>query len=156
MQADSVQDILDKIEDESFLAPTAIASGYETVADVIRETPEIQTLLANADVSLPLIRKRYREQEAHMTDATRLVFFVIFGLTRDREMLPDIVSRLKQYTRLSAATLTWPWHPYLHGLKALELITAGQVQTPGTGGSAKQFRNFLDEVERWATTHLKA
>ena len=152
MQADIVQNILEKIEDESFLAPTSIASGYGTVADVIAETPEIQTLLADADVSLPLIRKRYREHEASMADATRLVYFVIFGLTRDREMLPDIVSRLKEYARLSLATLTWPWHPYLHGVKALELITGGQVQTPGTGGSAKDFDKFLDEVERWAAT----
>lgn len=152
MQAETVQDILNKIEDESFLAPTSIASGYETVADVIAQTPEIQTLLANADDSLPLVRKRYRQDETNMADATRLVYFVIFGLSRDREILPDIVARLKQYEVLSAATLMWPWHPYLHGVKALELITGGHVRTPGTGGSAQQFRKFLDEVERWAAT----
>ena len=154
MQADSVQDILDKIEDESFLAPTSIASGYGTVADVIEHTPEIQALLANADVSLPLIRKRYRKDEANMADATRLVYFVIFGLARDREILPDVVASLKQYEGLSTATLMWPWHPYLHGVKALELITGGHVQTPGTGGSAQQFQKFLDEVEQWAATNF--
>jgi hypothetical protein len=155
MQADTVQNILDKIEDQSFLAPTSIASGYDTVADVIGQTPEIETLLANADASLPLIRERYRQDDASMAEATRLVYFVIFGLARDREMLPDIVARLKQYERLSTATLIWPWHPYLHGVKALESITGGHVQTPGTGGSAKQFRKFLDEVERWAAANPK-
>ena len=144
--------LLETIEAESFLAPTSIASGYGTVADMVSATPEVQSLLEDKERTLPLLRARYREQEAKMPDAARLVYFVVFGAARDREMLPDILSYLKTIGRRSTS-LIWPWHPFIHGVHALELITGGDVRGPGTGGSAKQFDEFVTQVEQWAATH---
>ena len=147
----SMDELLGTIEDESFLRQTFIASGYGAVADILSSTPEVQSLLNDKERSLPLLRARYREQEAEMSDAARLVYFVIFGEARDREMLPEIVSYLKAMRGLSTSLL-WPWHPFLHGVRALELITGGDVRGPGTGGSAKQFDQFVTQVDEWAKT----
>ena len=153
VQQSDVSRILDTIEVEGFLHPTFIASGHGTVADVLGATHEVQALLNNKKASLPLLRARYREQDTTMADGVRLVYFVIFGLARDRQMLGEIISYLKRVQGLSISKLMWPWHPFLHGARALELITGGQVQAPGTGGSAKLFENFLTQVENWAKTH---
>jgi hypothetical protein len=154
VQQSDVSRILDTIEAEGFLHPTFIASGHGTVADVLGATHEVQTLLDNREASLPLLRARYREQDAIMADGPRLVYFVIFGLARDRQMLGEIVSYLKRVQGLSTSKLMWPWHPFLHGARALELITGGQVQAPDTLASAKQFDQFLTQVESWTKTEV--
>lgn len=153
MQQSEIAEILDRIEEESFLYPTFIASGHQTVADILSETREVQALLDERSVSLPLMRARYREEGARMSDGVRLVYFVVFGLARDRQMIPEIVSYLKRTKGLSTSTLMSPWHPFLHGARALELITDGQAQAPGSGDSMKQFDRFLDRVEEWAHSH---
>src|SRR5215510_6601400 len=137
-QHPDIAELMEKLEAESFLGPTLIASGYGSVADIISATTEVQSLLDDEERSLPLLRARYREREPRMPDAARLVYFVIFGVARDREMLPEILSYLKAIGRRSTS-LIWPWHPFIHGVHALELITGGDVRGPGTGGSAKQF-----------------
>lgn len=151
-QHPDVAELIEAIEDESFLGPTSIASGYGTVADIVGATPEVQSLLDDEERSLPLLRVRYREKRDRMSDAVRLVYFIIFGVARDREMLPEIVSYLKTIGRRSTS-LIWPWHPFIHGVHALELITGGAVRGPGTGGSAKQFDEFVTQVEQWSQTH---
>lgn len=88
-----------------------------------------------------------------MADGTRLTYFVFFGLARDHQMIEDIISHLKRYRGLPASTIMSPWHPFLHGAKALELITGGQVKAPVRGGAGKQFDEFLTGVENWAKTH---
>lgn len=148
----NMTELLETIEAESFLQPTFIASGYGTVADILSTTPEVQSLLDDKERSLPLLRARYRELEEELADTARLVYFVIFGLARDREMLPEIVAYLKAMRGLSTS-LIWPWHPFIHGVHSLELITGGDVRGPGTGGSAKQFDEFVTQVEQWARTH---
>jgi len=152
MEQPNLPGILEQIEAESFLRPTSLASGYGTVAEILGDTPEVQTLLAHQNVSLPLLRARYRDRDASMPDVVRLVYFVVFGVARDREMLPAISSYLKWCLELPISKLTSPWQAFLHGARALELITGGQVRTPGTGGSAKQFNEFLNQVENWAKT----
>jgi len=154
LQESDVSRILETIETESFLHPTFIASGHGTVAEVLGATHEVQTLLDNKKVSLPLLRARYREQDPTMADGARLVYFVLFGLARERQMLGEIVSYLKRVQGLSTSKLMWPWHPFLHGVHALELITGGQVQAPDTRASAKQFDQFLTQVENWTRTHM--
>ena len=156
MQQADTSKILDAIEDESFLNPTFIASGHGTVADVLGSTPEVQALLADKSASLPLIRSRYRGRDGAMSDGARLAYFVVFGLARDHEMIRDILSYLRRGRSLPTSQLMWPWHPFLHGAKALEMITGGNVQAPGSGGSEKQFDEFLTRVEDWAKTHKDA
>ena len=156
VEQSDVSRILDTIEAESFLLPTLIASGHGTVADVLGATHEVQTLLDNRESALPLLRARYRERDTTMADGARLVYFVIFGLARDRQMLGEIVSYLKRVHDLSTSRLMWPWHPFLHGARALELITGGQVQAPDTRTSAKQFNQFLTQVESWAKLHVNS
>ena len=153
MQQQTLLAILEKIEVESFLRPTFNASGYQAVADDLGATPEVQTLLAYQDASLPLMRARYRELAASMPDTARLVYFVVFGLARDRQMIREIVSYLKQCRVLPIEKLTSPWLAFLHGVHALELITGGQVQAPNSGGSGKQFDKFLTQVEKWAKSN---
>ncbi len=153
MQRPEIAGILDTIEEESFLRPTLIASGRGTVVVVLEGTQEVQTLLAERDASLPLMRARYREQDSEMTNEARLVYFVVFGLARDGQMLREISSYLRSVRGFPASVLMSPWHPFLHGADALELITGGQIRAPGTGGSAKQFDQFLTQVEKWATTN---
>ena len=148
-KSSNIDELLETIEAESFLRPTGIASGYGTVAEMVTATPEVQSLLEDKERTLPLLRARYREHQAKMPDAARLVYFVIFGAARDREMLPDIVSYLKAMGRRSTS-LIWPWHPFIHGVHSLDLITGGEVRGPGTGGSAKQFEEFVTQVEQWA------
>src|SRR5205823_903005 len=92
MQQSDIVGILDTIEEESFLNPTFIASGHKTVADILSQTREVQALLDDKSASLPLMRARYQEQGARMADGVRLVYFVVFGLARDRQMLPEIIS----------------------------------------------------------------
>ena len=152
MQQPNVPGILEKIEEESFLRPTFISSGYGMVADIIGETEEVQTLLANRETSLPYMRARYRERSASMPDEVRLVYFVVFGLAHDRQMVREISSYLKRCLDRPIAQLIWPWLAFLHGAHALELITGGQIRGPGTGGSAKQYNQFLTEVENWTRT----
>ena len=156
MQRPEIAGILNTIEEENFLRPTLIASGRGTVVVVLEGTQEIQTLLAERDASLPLMRARYRERDSEMTDEVRLVYFVIFGLARDGQMLSDISSYLKRVLRYPASVLMSPWHPFMHGADALELITGGQIRAPRTDGSVKQFDQFLTEVENWTKTHLKS
>ena len=156
VQQSDVNRILDTIEAEGFLHPTLIASGHGTVAEVLGGTHEIQALLDNKEVSLPLLRARYREQDPTMADGARLVYFVILGLAQDRQMLGEIVSYLKRVQSLSTSKLMWPWHPFLHGVHALELITGGQVQAPDTRASAKQFVQFLTQVENWIKTEVNS
>lgn len=151
MQRPEIAGILDTIAEESFLRPTLIASGRGTVAVVLEATQEVQTLLDEQDASLPLMRARYREHDSEMTDEARLVYFVVFGLARDRQMLREISSYLRRVRGFPASVLMSPWHPFLHGADALELITGGEVQSPASDGSAKQFDEFLARVEKWAT-----
>ena len=153
MQQSDIDRILDAIEEESFLNPTFIASGHGTVADVLGSTPEVQALLDGKNTSLPIMRARYREQDARMADGARLVYFVVFGLARDRQMIKDITSSLKRYRGLPISTLMSPWHPFLHGAKALEQITGSEIHAPVSGTSAKQFDEFVNRVEEWAKTH---
>lgn len=153
MEQSNIVRILDAVEQESFLNPTFIASGHETVADIIGETPEVQALLDHKSSSLPLMRARYRERNAMITDGARLVYFVVFGLAHDREMIRDIISYLKSCRSMSTSTLLWPWHPFLHGMHALEKITGGQIQAPKSSGSMKQVDEFLTRVLKWEETH---
>ncbi len=152
MQQSELIGVLEKIEAEDFLRPTFLASGYGTVADVIGATEEVRTLLANKDGVLPELRTRYRERKASMPDTAHLVYFVVFGLARDRQMTSEIISYLKQCMVLPIEQLKSPWLAFLHGARALELITNGSVRTPGTGGSRKQFEEFLSDVQAWADT----
>jgi hypothetical protein len=156
MQQPNVPGILEKIEAESFLRPTFISSGYGMVGDIVGETEEVQTLLANKEASLPFMRARYRERDARMRDEIRLVYFVVFGLARDRQMVREISSYLKWCLDRPIEQLIWPWLAFLHGAHALELITGGQIRAPGTGGSAKQFDQFLTQVENWTDTHVNS
>ena len=155
MQQSEIIRILEVIEQEEFITPTFIASGHETVAHILGEKAEFKTLLHHKGSSLPLMRERYREQDAKMTDEVRLVYFVAFGLARDREMTRDIILYLNRFRDKPISSLLSPWHPFLHGMHALEKITGGQIQAPGSSGSMKQFDEFLNRITKWldSTVH---
>ena len=149
MEEASLTKILDAVEQPGFLDSTAIASGHETVARILAETPEIQTLLENRTATLPVMRSRYQQRDARMTDNARLVYFIVFGLARDREMIDAIIAYLKRSLNARTSQLMSPWHPFLHGVQALERITEGQVQAPRSSGTKGQFEEFLQQVEKW-------
>jgi hypothetical protein len=150
-----VVESLNAIEKEDFLEPTIIASGHTTVVDVLKRMPEIQLLIEHQNVSLPLMRSRYREQEATMPDAVRLVYFIVFGLTQDLEMTDDIISYLKRCRGLSQDVLLSPWHPYLHGLRTLSKFTNGEVQAPSDFAPVSELDKFLDQFEKWKKLHSR-
>jgi hypothetical protein len=153
MEQANLAEILDAVERESFLDSTFIASGHATVARILAETPEIQTLLQNKTASLPLMRSRYKQHDATMTDNARLVYLIVFGLAGDREMIDTIIAYLKRSLNGPPSQLMSPWHPFLHGAQALERITEGQVQAPRSSGTKGQFEEFLRQVEEWEKTH---
>lgn len=153
MQQTELDRALSRIEDERFLRQTFMSSGYAAVADILADTEEVRMLLANKDSALPLMRARYRELEASMPDTARLSYFVVFGLARDRQMVGDIAAYLKRVMVLPIDKLTTPWLGFLHGVHALELITNGQVRSPGTGGTRKQFEELIAGAQAWAKTH---
>ena len=144
---------LDEIEKEYFLEPTIIASGHETVVYVVSRMREIQLLIERPNVSLPLMRTRYRERDATMPDEVRLVYFIVFGLTQYREMTDDIISYLKRCRGLSKDILFSPWHPYLHGLQTLAKFTNGEVQPPSESAPVSELDKFLDQFEGWKKLH---
>jgi len=144
---------LDEIEKEYFWEPTIIASGHTTVVYVVSRMREIQLLIERPNVSLPLMRTRYRERDATMPDEVRLVYFIVFGLTQYREMTDDIISYLKRCRGLSEDILLSPWHPYLHGLRTLAKFTNGEVQAPSDFAPVSELDKFLDRFERWQKLH---
>ena len=86
-QADIVC-ILDAIEQQDFIEETYIASYYTVVANIIGKNPKIMLLLEQKRGSFSLILARYREKKASMTDETRLVYFVLFGLCCNTIAIP--------------------------------------------------------------------
>jgi hypothetical protein len=100
------------------------------------------------------MRGRYRERGDNMADEARLVYFVIFGLERDREMIRDILSYLQRCRHMPPSTLLSPWHPFLHGMNALGKITGGWAQAPKSSLAIAQFDDFLNRVAEWERNHL--
>lgn len=150
MQQPDVDSNLNAIERKDFLAPTYIASGYNTVADIVSQMPEVKFLLDHKSSSLPLMRARYRDRGGSMPDAVRLVYFVVFGLLHDKEVIPDIILYLRGCRDLPSGTLLSPWHPFLHGIQALSEITNHQIQAPGSSEILRLHEEFLTSVENWA------
>jgi hypothetical protein len=155
MDDTTLNQILDEFEQPGFLNPTMIASGHGTVADVIGTMPNIRVLVEQRSSSVPLITARYRERDAAMADHERLVYFVVFGLLNQRQMSHDIIAYLRGCRRVPHSTLASPWHPFLHGIKTLELFTGGQVQAPKSNASMKEFERFIDGVAKWEQTHTQ-
>jgi len=155
MEHKDIADTLNTIEQESFLAATLIASGHETVANILIESAEIKALIDNKAVSLPAVRDRYQGQEAKLADHARLVYFVFFGLAHDALMIDEIKTYLLRNHDLPDSTLLSPWHPYLHGMNAIEKITDGQVIAPDSSNARTQLEAFLAQVTRWEAQHTK-
>jgi hypothetical protein len=151
----TIIEALEKMEKEDFLSSTYIASGRDTVADILGATVEFHLLLDNKDASLPLLRARYRSNADKMTDSARLSYFVIIGLARDKEMMSELISYLKRNLNIDRTTLLSPWHPFMHGMNALEKITGGAIRSPDSGGKTKEFDRFLDQVADWAKADNK-
>jgi hypothetical protein len=145
--------ILDEFERESFLNPTLIASGHGTVAAVIAGMPEIKSLLEEGDAARRLTAARYRERDANMSNHERLVYFVLFGLLKHREMSREIAAWLRRSAQTPHSQLAWPWNPFLHGVRTLESFTGGAVHAPAGSFSPKEVERFLADVEKWERTH---
>jgi hypothetical protein len=141
--------ILDTIGKEGFLLPTFGASGYEAVAQITSETPEVRFLLDRQGISLPMMHARYRQQSANMPDEVRLVYFVVFGLAKDTTMAPDMVSYVRGCRTVPIGNLLWPWHPFLHGVHALEQISGDQVRAPSSFTTLDWLDGFLSQVGTW-------
>ena len=146
---------LEKMENEDFLSSTYIASGRDTVADILGATAEFHLLLDNKDTSLPLLRARYRSNVDKMTDSARLAYFVVIGLARDKQMTSELISYLKRSLNIDRSTILSPWHPFMHGMHALEKITGGAIRSPDSGGTTKEFDRFLDQAADWAKADNK-
>ena len=149
MQGKNINALLDAIEHPSFLLPTFIASGHNTVASIILDTSEVKALIAYKDTSLPLIRLRYQQNKLQLSEEAKLVYFVIFGYLHDTEMLHDIVAYLRGCKALGPDTLLSPWHPFLYAVDALIEITNGQVQSPSHAKVIEELDIFLNKVEKW-------
>jgi hypothetical protein len=155
MLQQKIIEALEKMEKEDFLSSTNIASGHATVANILGDTAEFHLLLDNKDTSLPLLRARYRSNADKMADSARLAYFVVIGLARDKEMMSEVISYLKRTLNIDRSTILSPWHPFMHGMHALEKITGGAIRSPDSGGTTKDFDRFLDQVADWAKADNK-
>lgn len=153
MNETNIPQILDQFEQQSFLDATMIASGHRTVAGIIQSMPQIKTLLEQRSVSVPLITSRYRERDTKLPDHARLVYFVLFGALNLREMSRDISAYLRRSNRVPHSMIASPWHPFLHGIHAMESFTGGQIQAPKSNALMKDFERFLDDVAQWELNH---
>ena len=143
MQEKDINALLDAIEQPSFLLPTFIASGHNTVSSIILDTSEVKGLIAYKDISLPLIRHRYQQNKLQLSEEAKLVYFIILGYLHDTEMLHDIVAYLRGCKTLPASTLLSPWHPFLYAVDALAEITGGQIQPPSHTKVMEELDTFL-------------
>jgi hypothetical protein len=152
-EADSMQTkilhIINSVKTKDFWAPTCIASGHNTVKKILQEKDGVKFLIENADASLPIIHALYRGDDTKIQDQVRIVYFLVFELTRDYEMVPDIVSYLRRCEGESEKTLLSPWHPFLYGMQALESITDGAVKAPISNEAVGKLEDFLNEIESW-------
>lgn len=117
-----MQDIahaLTTIEQKNFLSQTYIASSHSLVKNILARTPEVTLLLQQRQKSLPLMHSRYRLPSPPLPEHARLVYFLLFDLAHDQDMVPDILTYLKQSLTSTSDDWQFPWHPFLYGAAAL-------------------------------------
>lgn len=141
--------ILKTLEQDDFMVPTFIASGHGTVAEVLRQTNELKTILEQKQTILPAMHTRYHKQQAGMSDNVRLVYFIVFGMTHDQIMIVDIMEYLKSCHDLPEETLLSPWHPFLHGMQAIAQITNGEIVVPNSADAQQKLDDFLKKTAAW-------
>lgn len=151
MQQAEILRICDTIEQPHFIEDTYLASSHAVVANIIGKTPEAMFLLEHKHVSFPLMLARYQEKKANLTETTRLVYFVLFGLYHNTTAIPELASYLiscpaKPKEREQFLS---PWHPFFHAAKALAILTNDQIQVPTKDEVKGKLDTFFERVKRW-------
>ena len=88
-----------------------------------------------------------------MTDETRLVYFVLFGLCCNTIAIPrSLVSHLidcRGEPEKRGQFLLPAWHPFFHAATALAILTNNQIPVPTEDEVEEELDTFFERVKRW-------
>jgi hypothetical protein len=141
--------IIDAIERPDFFARTEIASTHNAVVFILSRTLEIQTLCEQKEKSVLLLLARYEATREDMPESVRLIYFVLFGLLRDKRASELIIAYLQTCRNIPGEEMHSPWHPFRHAINALSFISNRQDSAPKTIELILGFDHYLSRIGVW-------
>ncbi len=115
-----VRQWIDQLETKDFWLATSIASGWNTVWDVLRSSEEVRWLAAHGDQSVPMIVQRIRTRQ--IADPVLIAYFAVLAEADDRQAIPvliDYLESLHESERMQVGSLM---HPFIYAVLALDKI----------------------------------
>jgi len=145
-----INGILDKISDEwEYLAWGA--DGHYVVTIAVKEHPDVELLIRNYRVSLPIIFERLEEkpQEYMKQPWFLIVCFIVFAETKSTEAIPHLIGYLSEHERKRRYS---PKHPFLYAVDAIESITGVDIFCKRSDAFIK---GWLGKVKKWYSKHKR-
>lgn len=149
-------EILDRIDTRRFFLDTYIASGHNTVVQVLMQKEDVSFLLENSGISIPLMIERMEKEEAMEHRQSLIVYFLVFQEAKYAEAIPYLIDYLKRIPENEQEEVMSPWHPFLYAVKAAMKITDKDIATDNIRSLFDRRVEIANEAENWYDTHKKA
>jgi hypothetical protein len=154
--AEKTNEILDRIDTRRFFLDTYIASGHNTVVQVLMQKEDVSFLLENSGISIPLMIERIEKEEAMEYRQSLIVYFLVFQEAKCAEAIPYLIDYLNRIPENEREAVISPWHPFLYAVKAAMRITDKDIATDNIRSLFDRRVEIANDAENWYNTHKKA
>jgi len=145
---------LDRLGTKEFWLPTAIASGYNTVWDVLLDSEEVRWLSAHTEDVVPEILQRIRTQNIH--NHTLIAYFAVLAESGDVRAIPALVEYVESLPETERRrNVSWQSHPFIYAMLALDKLAGLALWKPGELPSATELFDQRAEILRAIRLRLK-
>lgn len=145
-------------DSDIFLIPS-MASGIEHEKDLLLSVEEVNFLVINKDISIPLMHKMLADKK--VTLSIICVYFAVFGKAKSIESLPFLSEYLRRVPQIWGKYIGTCSDPFSYALAAIMEITGKNNEYVGNMPGYKQRlhafnrrREIADETERWYKEHI--
>lgn len=142
-----VNEILDMVNRNSFFSDTYIASGHNTVTDVLLGNKDVLFLIEKFDTSIPLMIKWLVRKKA--TQQPLIVYFIVFKVVKSIESIPCLVDYINSVPESEREAVLSPWHPFLYAVEAIMKIMEKDIATSDIKILFDQRVKIVNEAKNW-------
>lgn len=121
----AVEQALGRFETRDYFLPTMIASGPETVRDVILATPEMEILRAHPEPATPRVLAWLGSRNARGAPESAIPCFLYLETQRDPRAKETLLRWLEAAPEASRDELLSPWWPERFAIDALRACAPG-------------------------------
>lgn len=129
---------LDRLGTRDFHSPTWIASGWDHVRQILRDTEEVEWLAAHGDESVPEILERIRRgrEQTSPDDIPKyyrelVAYFVVLEHAGEGCAVPVLVEYVEHLPDTEWREVGAPCHPFVYAMLALDKLCDLGLHRPG-------------------------